>query len=319
MPVNVVEYMCRSLMGDTGQFLAQAYLCGTPGWRGEDIPDLSGKVIIVTGGSSGIGKDLIKVLLQHNAKVYLAARNPAKSAQVIAELEEATKRRAIFLKMDLADLHSVKAAAEEFIAKESELHYLFINGGVMLTPIEETTVQGYDQQFGTNVLGHFYLTKLLLPTLEATAAATPNLGPVRIITTSSSASLFGHTFRREAHTGQLYTQSKVGNALVAMELASRYGDKGIVSNYCNPGNLRRTNLVTHVTGFLMIVLSFLLIYPSEWGAYTLLWAAFGSGSENTNGKYIIPWGRVGKPGPCLRNRELAPKLWSWLEQQVKDI
>ncbi len=87
----------------------------------------------------------------------------------------------------------------------------------MLTPIEETTVQGYDQQFGTNVLGHFYLTKLLLPVLEATAATSKE--PVRIVTTSSSASLFGHKFRfdwlkdtperREAHIGQLYTQSKI--------------------------------------------------------------------------------------------------------------
>ncbi|KAF5315260.1 hypothetical protein D9619_006955 [Psilocybe cf. subviscida] len=155
----------------------------------DDIPDLSGKVIIVTGANTGIGKETAKALLAHNAKVYIAARSAEKAAQAIADLKTETNREAIFLKLDLGDLKSVKEAAQEFNSKEQELHVLFNNAGVMTPPIDNLTAQGYDLQFGTNVLGHFYFTKLLIPALLAGAKSTQD-GKARVVNTSSSASEF---------------------------------------------------------------------------------------------------------------------------------
>ena len=95
-----------------------------------------------------------QALLLKNARVYMAARSSSKALAAIHELESVTGgKRAIFLPLDLASLPSIKAAALEFTTKENELHILFNNGGVMATPIEQLTAEGYDLQFGTNVLG----------------------------------------------------------------------------------------------------------------------------------------------------------------------
>ncbi|KAF5343488.1 hypothetical protein D9758_015647 [Tetrapyrgos nigripes] len=203
-------------------------------WSTAQIPDLSGKVMIVTGGNTGIGKDTIEALLEHNAKVYMASRNTEKAMAAIEDLKTKTGKEALFLKLDLADLKSVKAAAEEFMSKEKELHVLFNNGGVMFCPMEMVTAQGYDLQFGTNVLGHFYFTKLLLPVLLSTAETTKN--PVRVVNTSS----VGHVMftkldfnsfkdgpaRKRLGKYLLYGQSKFGNIVFSNELVRRYGDKG---------------------------------------------------------------------------------------------
>ncbi|KAJ7352040.1 hypothetical protein DFH08DRAFT_693367, partial [Mycena albidolilacea] len=119
----------------------------------DDLPDLSGQVIIVTGANIGVGKETVKALLQHNAKVYLAARSPEKAKEAIDDLKSQTGKEAEFLQLDLADLHSVKRAVEKFTEKETRLDVLFNNGGVMGPPIEQLTAQGYDLTFGTNVLG----------------------------------------------------------------------------------------------------------------------------------------------------------------------
>ncbi|KAG6856471.1 hypothetical protein H0H87_004050 [Tephrocybe sp. NHM501043] len=96
----------------------------------DQIPDLSGKVMIVTGGNTGIGKEIVRALLSRNAKVYMASRNAAKAKAAIEELEKETEKEAVFLELDLASLKSVRKAAEEFLNKEQELHALFNNGRV---------------------------------------------------------------------------------------------------------------------------------------------------------------------------------------------
>ncbi|KAG2010278.1 hypothetical protein CC2G_013116 [Coprinopsis cinerea AmutBmut pab1-1] len=118
-----------------------------PTWGVDDIPDLTGKVVIVTGATAGIGQETAKALLAHNAKVYVAARSETKAEETIRVLKELTGKEALFLKLDLGDLKSVKQAAEEFQRKETELHILFNNAGVGATPIEMTTVQGYDMHY----------------------------------------------------------------------------------------------------------------------------------------------------------------------------
>ena len=154
-------------------------------------------------------------MLKHNAKVYLAARSQEKATEAIASLKEETGREAIFLQLDLASLASVKAAAQEFLTKEPELHVLFCNAcasrsdllsasrfktysglglpvrsGVMWPAVDLLTADGYDLQFGTNVLGHFYFTELLMPALRMGAKMAPG-ERVRVVTTSSSGAYLG--------------------------------------------------------------------------------------------------------------------------------
>ncbi|KAJ6496056.1 NAD(P)-binding protein [Mycena sanguinolenta] len=293
-------------MGGFISFIGQTFP-PKPKFSVDDIPDLSGKVIIVTGANVGIGKETVKALLQHNAKVYLAARSEEKAKEAIADLKSQTGKEAIFLRLDLADLHSVKRAAEEFTKKENRLHVLFNNGGLMGPPIEQLTAQGYDLTFGTNVLGHFYFTKLLLPTLLATTAPGQ---PARVINTSSSASemqggdidyntLKDSPARKKAGVEKLYYQSKFGNVAFSNELFRQYGDQGIVSVALNPGNLK-SGLQRHLTG----------LTKNPWFIQRLSGATFG-------GKYLFPWARMGK-NPST-NPAVEKALWTWLEEQVANI
>ncbi|KAL1747096.1 hypothetical protein HDZ31DRAFT_72431 [Schizophyllum fasciatum] len=304
-----------------GQFWSEC-LPPAPAWTTADIPDLTGKVALVTGGNTGIGKETVRALLEHNATVYLAARSPDKGQAAIAQLKQDTGKEARYLKLDLADLHAIKAAAEEFLAKERRLDILFNSAGVMMCPVDQCTADGYDLQFGTNVLGHFYLTQLLLPALTAGAPSAP---PGRVVTTSS----FGHRpgsidfgslrdspRRRRKWTQTLYFQSKLGNVLIASELQRRYGDKGIVSTSVNPGNLD-SELYRHV-GFMHLLLRPFL-YPPPLGALTQLYAGTAPEAEKLGGEYLMPWARRGTPQALARDEKLAAELWAWCEDQVKNI
>ncbi|KIO27009.1 hypothetical protein M407DRAFT_73757 [Tulasnella calospora MUT 4182] len=213
-----------------------------------DIPDLTGKVVIVTGGNTGLGEETVKVLVSKNATVYLAARNKNRADQTLAKIKGETGKEPIFLELDLASLASVTRAANDFKSKETKLHILFNNAqvhpGVMAPPVEELTADGYDLQFGTNVLGHAHLTLLLMPELIAGAKTNVD-GKARVVNTSSSAVYWSNTIdfdlltdtekRRKTYSGQLYCMSKFGNVVFSNELARRYADQGIVSNSVNPG------------------------------------------------------------------------------------
>ncbi|KZV84474.1 NAD(P)-binding protein [Exidia glandulosa HHB12029] len=296
-------------------------------WTAEDIPDCSGKVFLVTGGNSGIGLETTKQLLRKGGKVYLAARSKAKADEAITELERETGKRAIFHELDLGNfflpqscvavtlyeacdeqgknLAAVKRSALEFASKESRLDVLINNAGVMVPPVELVTSDGYDLQFGTNVIGHFVFTKHLLPTILSTAESNPSSRP-RVITVSS----MGHRIhpsieydtlrdcdkRRTMNIWHLYGQSKFGNILVANELARRYGDQ-IVSISLHPGGVK-TNLSRHRGGGLMAKITRFFFADPSLGAVTQLYAATAPEAAEMNGKYLIPWARVGEPNPA---------------------
>ncbi|KAG8739317.1 hypothetical protein FRC12_016364 [Ceratobasidium sp. 428] len=299
----------------------------------EQIPDLTGQVIIVTGGNAGVGRETCKALLNKNAKVYLAARSKTKADEAIDWLRQETGgKEPIFLELDLASLNSIRKSAEEFKSKEQELHVLFNNAGVMAPPVEQKTADGYDLQFGTNVLGHYFFTTLLLPTLIHTARNSSLAhGHTRVINTSSSAVYLGprgsivwetlatgtegDAACKQLGTSRLYNQSKRGNVLFSNELARRYKDQGIISVSLNPGNLK-TELQRHLSGLAAWVLDFIL-YPASYGALTQLWAGTTPDGIQLNGKFLVPWARVGDPGDFANDEKLAEKLWIWLEEQVK--
>jgi len=230
-------------------------------WGVDDIPDLSGRIAVVTGGYAGIGTETVKALLTHNCKVYISGRDQSKAGKTITALKSETGKDAHFIKMDLGNLQSIKAAAEELASKEQAVHILFNNAGVMLPPIEMTTSDGYDLQWGTNTLGHWYFSKLLLPLLKAGAASSPD-GKARVLHTSSMASERAHidfaTFRDgpkrlKAGAYPLYPQSKLGNILVSNAMARKYGSDNIISVAINPGTLK-TELTRHTNGMVAIII-----------------------------------------------------------------
>lgn len=296
-----------------------------PQFTTEQMPDLTGQVMIVTGGNTGIGRETVKALLQHNAKVYMATRSKARADTAIRELKEQTGKEAIFLELDLASLRSVRKAAEEFRSKEQELHVLFNNAGVSGVPIEWTTEDGYDFQFGINVLGHFLFTQLLITALAAGSRASPD-HHARIVTCSSFVAYFSgldwetlkdSPKRRKLNIYALYGQSKLAATIMARELAKRYAEQGIISLSVNPGNIR-TEIRRYAPAlerkFSEI---FFKVYPADLGALTQLWAGTMPEPLNYNGHYLVPWARFGdKCRSEVYDDEIGERLWKWLEEQV---
>ncbi|KAI6146054.1 hypothetical protein BKA82DRAFT_1008570 [Pisolithus tinctorius] len=311
-------------MGHTFSFLSE-FVPPRPKFTTDDIPDLTGKVVLVTGANAGIGKETARVLLTKNAKVWIACRDTAKGEAALKELKERIGRDAHLLKLNLANLRSIKEASEEFLSKETQLHVLFNNAGVMHPPVELLTDDGYDLQFGTNVLGHFYLTKLLLPILLSTAKSSP-AGTVRVVNTSSTAHWFGSldfdTFkdtpkRRAQHAVSLYCQSKAANVVFSAELYRRYGDQGIVSTSANPG-LIATKLFRNHTGIIRWIAGVVLYQVSD-GALTQLYAGTSLETAGLGGQHFVPWARVGECHSYTQDPQLGKELWTYLEEQVENV
>ncbi|KAF9234871.1 hypothetical protein BU15DRAFT_52067 [Melanogaster broomeanus] len=310
-------------MGGVWSIITDNVFPGSLKYSANDIPDMSGKVVLVTGATAGIGKETARVLLTKNAKVWITARSKSKGEATLTELKSNTGRDAHLLLMDLASLKSIKAAAEEFLSKETQLNVLFNNADD--PPIDQLTDDGYDLQFGTNVLGHFYFTKLVLPVLLSTAKLAPD-GIARVVNTSSNGHWFGKLkfdtwrdgpVRRKQSDFSLYGQSKAGNIIFSAELKRRYGDQGIVSTSLNPGGIR-TELQRHVTSFAGVILTSTL-YDVSYGAITQLYAGTVPDGASLNGKYLIPWARIGKPRADTQDPQLGKELWTWLEEQVANI
>lgn len=201
------------------------------------------QVFIVTGSSTGVGKELAQILYSHNAKVYVAARSADKANAAMESIKAAfpsSSGELVFLHLDLDDLTTIKKSAEDFLSKETKLDILWNNAGVMFPPKGSRTKQGYELQLGTNNVAPFLFTKLLTPLLLSTAKASPP-GSVRVVWVSSSMAEIGApkngvdmaALDFESLNGKSdshkYGVSKAGNILHCKEFAKRYGGDGIIS------------------------------------------------------------------------------------------
>lgn len=202
---------------------------------------LVAQVFIVTGSSSGVGKELAQILYAHDAKVYVAARSKEKAGQVMEEIRTnfpSSKGELIYLHLDLEDLSTIKASAEEFLGKENRLDVLWNNAAVMNTPAGSKTKQGYELQLGTNNIGPFLFTRLLTPVLVETAKTAPK-GSVRVVWVSSSAAeviapvggvdMNNLDYKKDLSGWMKYGVSKGGNILHSNEFAKRHEEDGIIS------------------------------------------------------------------------------------------
>ncbi|MEZ4410561.1 MAG: SDR family oxidoreductase [Polyangiales bacterium] len=209
--------------------------------------DLTGKTYVVTGGNSGIGLVTVETLAKQGATVVLACRRTAEGEREKARIEAAgAKGKVEVAALDLADLSSVRAFAESFSKSHDALHGLVNNAGVMNTG-QGRTRDGFETQLGTNHLGHYLLTELLIPALERGA-------PSRVVILSScyhdvAQGREGHIdfddlmFEKRPYDGwRAYAQSKLANLLHARSLSERVKDKGITAVSVHPGWVR-TNLI----------------------------------------------------------------------------
>ncbi|USP80366.1 Putative Short-chain dehydrogenase [Curvularia clavata] len=269
----------------------------------KNLSDQTGKVFIVTGGSSGLGKELVNILYQRNAKVYIAARSKSKTNEVIEELTKShpsSTGELIFLSLQLDDLTTIKSSAQEFLSKETRLDVLWNNAGVMVPPQGSKTKQGYELQIGVNNLGHFLFTWFLRSTLEATAQIAPK-NSVRVIWVSSSAAdgaphpaidFDNMDYHREEGIWSKYSRRKAGNVIHSSEFARRTQGSGIVS------------------------IKLMASHPNN-GAYTELFAGLSPTiTEKDNGGWVSPFGKTEPARKDLLDPELGRTYWEWSEAQI---
>ena len=287
-------------------------------WTAENIPDQTGKIAIVTGANSGIGYEAARALALKGATTIMACRNLEKgetAAETIRNEEPAGKTKV--MRLDLSDLSSVKQFAQEFRAEYTQLDLLINNAGVMATPYGKTE-DGFEMQFGTNHLGHFALTGLLIDLLKKTPRS-------RVVTVSSYAHLMGRinfndlNSEKRYQTWMAYGQSKLANLLFAYELQRKLNENGgsSLSIGVHPG-WTATNL-QHNSGFFSF-LNPVLGQSQEMGALPTLFAA--TSPEIRGGEYIGPDGFLGQRGyPKViqsnkrsHNETTAKSLWEVSEE-----
>ncbi|KAL4812963.1 short chain dehydrogenase [Aspergillus spinulosporus] len=296
-----------------------------PTFSSQDIPDLHGQVIIVTGGNAGLGYETIRQLSKHNpAVIYLAARSQPKAEKAITDLtqhdpEFTNKIR--FLSLDLASFESVKAAAAEFLSQESRLDILINNAGIMMTP-PGLTKDGYEIQFGTNVMGPALFTQLLLPVLRNTAKINSQ---ARMVMLSSAAHAQApsdvykfdelRTTATHRHTTARYTTSKLANLHYARALAER--ESGVKIVPVHPGmvatNLHHASTGTFLKPFLYAAIC-LAATPVTKGALSQIFAAVSP--EAKHGQYYGPIGKEEAGSKLSQNHDIQEKLFKWIQNEL---
>ena len=294
-------------------------------WTADDIPDLTARSAVVTGANSGLGLQIALALARSGASVTLAVRDTAKGEEAAARIEqEAPGATPAVERLDLADLASVRSFADRW---DGGLDLLVNNAGVMALP-RRLTKDGFEMHIGTNHLGHFALTGLLLPALLERPGA-------RVVTMSSGAHMYGRirfgNLQGERHYQRwlAYGQSKLANLLFAFELARRaaLAERELTSVAAHPGyaatNLQlqagqmEENRLKQLTwGFANRVFA----QSDAQGALPALYAA--TAPDVTGGEYFGPDGMGGGRGyptraqatKTARDPELAQRLWRVSEE-----
>ncbi|KAJ5378885.1 hypothetical protein N7509_012004 [Penicillium cosmopolitanum] len=261
---------------------------------------LSGKVIVVTGTSSGIGIETARALSLTGARLLLTARDLNKAKSALDGILE--PERVELVEMDNTSLSSVHAAAKAILQKSNgQVNILVNNAGIMALPKLEYTRDGFEMQFGVNHLAHFLLFELLKPALLASAS--PEFSS-RVVNLSSSAHHVAsinesgdYKFEKTEYNDWVsYGQSKTANLYMANEIERRYGSRGLHATSVHPGMIA-TALMQHmdpamVEGFKSNEEMYKVMKSPEQGAATTVWAAIGQEWEKKGGEYLAECGKT---------------------------
>jgi NAD(P)-dependent dehydrogenase (short-subunit alcohol dehydrogenase family) len=297
-------------------------------WTDADIPDLTGQVALVTGSNSGLGLSIARHLAEHGARVLLACRNTTKAEAAADEIRGRVPAAEVeTVPLDLASLADVRRAAAALRAAHPRLDVLLNNAGVMALPYRQTA-DGFEMQFGTNHLGHFALTGLLLEPLLATPGA-------RVVTVSSGFHRLGAirfddpNWQRGYRRWPAYGQSKLANLLFAYELQRRLdaAGAGLLSVAAHPGyaatNLQATGPRMQGSSLLERLTdasNALFAQSAAMGALPQLYAA--AAPDVRGGEYYGPdgvgemWGHPTRveSNARSRDRDAAARLWALSER-----
>ncbi|WP_326548268.1 SDR family NAD(P)-dependent oxidoreductase [Mycolicibacterium sp. ND9-15] len=291
-------------------------------WTAADIPDQSGRTAIVTGANSGLGYDTAAALADKGAQVVLAVRDIDKGNEAKDRIKAVSPNAVVALQeLDLSSLDSVRRAADALRAAHPRIDLLINNAGVMYVPNRETTKDGFEMQFGTNHLGHFALTGLLLDHLLSVEGS-------RVVTVSS----FGHRiiarirfedphFETGYNRVQAYGQSKLANLLFTYELQRRLELKGAptIAAAAHPG-FSDTELMRYIPGVIPDFLWKIFAQPADKGALPTLRAATDPGAQG--GQYYGPDGlgelrgdpKVVASSAQSHNEDIQRRLWTMSEE-----
>ncbi|OUS04727.1 SDR family oxidoreductase [Gammaproteobacteria bacterium 42_54_T18] len=275
---------------------------------------LEGKVALVTGASSGIGRTTALALAASGMHVFLACRSEAKAQSVLDEINNSSTGRikAEFIPLDLGELDSVRRCAALFVGRNLPLHLLVANAG--LAGQKGMTESGFELAFGTCHVGHFLLTQLLLTSLKQAA-------PSRIVVVSSQAHKqakdidFAAVRRPTTSSTGLkeYAIAKLANVLFASELSRRLEGTGITTYSLHPGVVA-SDVWRSVPWPLDRLIKFFMLNTDE-GAQTTLYCATSSETENQSGLYYDD-SKVALASNAGQDKVLAEKLWKESEQWV---
>jgi NAD(P)-dependent dehydrogenase (short-subunit alcohol dehydrogenase family) len=298
--------------------------------------DLAGKTVFITGGSAGIGYEVVRALLSAHAEVIIAARDQTRGEQVVWELRTAYPDSQVhFLPLNLASLASVRQTVEQFYTRWNKLDVL-INNAAIIAPSLRYTSDGFEQQFATNFLGHFLLAQLLVPALR-------NGAPARVISVTSTAHNMSDIHfddiqyrQRPYDKWEAYGQSKTADVLFAVALTQHFREQGITANAVMPGGAR-TGLQDSLSYEDMRARGYYdeagNLNPNfqspEQCASTIVWASIASELESIGGLYLEAcqqatphdsgvstgggWGYL----PYALDSEHAEQLWTIAEQLIQ--
>ncbi|EQB56494.1 Short-chain dehydrogenase TIC 32 [Colletotrichum gloeosporioides] len=270
------------------------------------------RVVLITGGTSGIGLETARAIHTAGADVYITARNSAKAKGVVEDITKSSKGsgKLEVIDMNLSSLDSVKKAAQDFLAKSTKLNVLITNAGIMALAEPTKTMDGFDEQFGVNHLAHFTFTTLLLPTLIK--SSTPKFNS-RVVAITSSGHRFSpvrfddYNFTNGEYNPWLaYGQSKTGNIWMSNYIDRVYGPRGVHSVSVQPG-VCTTPLHVHIdpaqaeTWMSDPAVAAGTKTPEQ-GAATPTWAAVADVWEGKGGKYLFD---VALGGPAAPETTLA--------------
>ena len=284
---------------------------------------LAGKVIFITGCSSGIGIETARALSATGATLYLTARNLEKAKTALGDLLQLD--RVHLLLLDLNSFESVRACAKEFLSRSSTLNILINNAAVMATP-EGRTADGFETQFGTNHLAHFLLFQLLKPALLA--SSTPEL-PSRVVMVSSSGHRAGEVhfdninLEGEYEPWKGYGQSKTAMNWTSNEIERRYGSQGLHSFSLHPGGIQ-TGLQKYVPQetqdqWFKVPDVYRYMKSPEQGAATTVWAALAKSLEGKGGKYLEDCQIIGPWDPATTQMDPGYAPWTYDEEKAAKL